>query len=238
MVNGVFHVECRPSKWVVSGVGADHAPHGEWHSSWGMGPLMTQMGMHTQSACISVNSADTHTGAHIHTHRLPHARTQVATGSSSGFVTVYDVSTRTLMPVHRFFVDHGPVTHLAARVLPHQLRGCLRPSLRCQPGRVPAPVRLQLMMLARGVFFSRGGGHVGCTPCDHTKLTNNPQIMTPVKVVATEGPGSCGPAMNHLQGFSSRTPVLHGACRGSGCAGPQISGRRWCGAAPYGLALA
>jgi len=43
-------------------------------------------------------------------------RLQVATGNSAGYVTVYDVSSRALMPVQRFFVDHGPVTHLAARV--------------------------------------------------------------------------------------------------------------------------
>jgi hypothetical protein len=41
---------------------------------------------------------------------------QVAVGTEAGHVTVCDMSTRHLSPVQHFFVDHGPVTALAARV--------------------------------------------------------------------------------------------------------------------------
>lgn len=68
--------------------------------------------------CAQVKAA-THSITYTHTQ----THTQVATGNAAGQVAIYDVSMRTLMCLQRFFADHGPVTHLAARVLPHHYKG-------------------------------------------------------------------------------------------------------------------
>jgi hypothetical protein len=48
---------------------------------------------------------------------------QVAVGTEAGHITTCDMSTRQLSPVQRFFVDHGPITALAAMVTFEQRGG-------------------------------------------------------------------------------------------------------------------